>query len=270
MVNGQARSAIALVSLKGDFKEALSHYPAVRAHLHSTDLAITCTGQVPFMDDFDRVLEHDLVRAEIVSLPLALLVLLLVFRTVVAAALPVGVGALAVVGGIAVVLGLSHVMDIAEYTINVCSLIGLGVAIDYSLFIVSRYREELAAGHDYPEALARALEGAGRVVCFSGLAVATGLAGLMFFSGSFLWAMGVGGDGRRRARGRVRADVPPRAPRRARAEDPRVASADFALRAERRLLAPSGELGDAAARRDPRADARLARGDGRRPSSGSS
>jgi RND superfamily putative drug exporter len=193
MVNGKARSAIAMVSLKGSFKEALSRYPAVRARLRSAELAITCTGKVPFMDDFDRVLEHDVVRAELVSLPLALLVLLLVFRTVVAAALPVGVGALAVVGGVAVVLGLSHVTDIAEYTINVCSLVGLGVAIDYSLFTVSRYREELAAGHDYPEALARALEGAGRVVCFSGLALGTGLGGLMFFQGSFLWAMGVGG-----------------------------------------------------------------------------
>ena len=58
---------------------------------------------------------------------------------------------------------------------------------------MSRYREELAAGHDYPEALARAIEGAGRVVCFSGLALGTGLGGLMFFRGSFLWAMGVGG-----------------------------------------------------------------------------
>src|SRR5208282_6779670 len=88
---------------------------------------------------------------------------------------------------------LSRHTEIAQYTINVCSLIGLGVAIDYSLFTVSRYREELAAGHDYPEALARALEGAGRVVCFSGLAVGTGLVGLMFFGGSFLWAMGIGG-----------------------------------------------------------------------------
>ncbi len=182
-----------MVSLKGDFKEALGRYPAVRARLQSPSLTVTCTGKVPFMDDFDRVLEHDVIRAELLSLPLALLVLVLVFRTVVAAALPVGVGALSVVGGVAVVLGLSHVADIAEYTINVCSLIGLGVAIDYSLFTVSRYREELAAGHGYPEALARALDGAGRVVCFSGLALGTGLGGLLFFGGSFLWAMGIGG-----------------------------------------------------------------------------
>ncbi len=262
LVNGQAKSAIALISLKGEFKEALAHYPAVREHLHSTELAITCTGQVPFMDNFDRVLRHDLVRAEMVSLPLALLVLLLVFRTVVAAALPVGVGALAVVGGIAVVLGLSHVIDIAEYTINVCSLIGLGVAIDYSLFTLSRYREELAAGHDYPDALARALEGAGRVVCFSGLAVATGLGGLMFFKGSFLWAMGVGGTVVVALAIVFALTFLPALLAVLRAQDPRVASADFALRAERRVLAPRGELGDAPARRDPLADARLAHRDG--------
>jgi RND superfamily putative drug exporter len=193
MVNGNAKSAVAMVSLKGDFKEALALYPAARQKLRSAELQIACTGQIPFMDNLDRVLEKDLIRAELISLPLALLVLLVVFRTLVAAALPVGVGALAVVGGIAAVLGLSHVVDIAEYTVNVCSLIGLGVAIDYSLFTLSRYREELAAGQDYPEALSRALDGAGRVVCFSGVALGVGLVGLMFFNGSFLAAMGLGG-----------------------------------------------------------------------------
>lgn len=185
--------ALAMVSLKGAFKEALSRYPAVRDKLRAPSLTITCTGKVPFMHDFDRVIAHDVVRAELLSLPLALLVLVLVFRTAVAAALPVGVGALAVVGGVAVVMTLSRVMDIAEYTVNICSLIGLGVAIDYSLFTVSRYREELAHGHDYPTALVRALDGAGRVVCFSGLVLGTGLAGLLFFKGSFLFAMGIGG-----------------------------------------------------------------------------
>lgn len=193
MVNPEAKGAVALVSLKGTFKEAIRHYPGVRDQLRSDELEITCTGKVPFLDNFDRVLQHDMIRAELLSLPLALLVLLLVFRTGVAAALPVGVGALAVLGGIAVVVGLSHVMDIAEYTVNVCSLLGLGVAIDYSLFMVARYREELEAGHDYPTALAHAIDRAGRVVCFSGLVLVTGVAGLLFFKGSFLFAMGVGG-----------------------------------------------------------------------------
>jgi putative drug exporter of the RND superfamily len=193
MINGPAHAGFALVSLGGDFKKALHAYPEVRKKLRSDSLAIACTGQVAFMNDLDQVLEHDLLRAELLSLPLALFVLLLVFRTVVAAALPVGVGGLAVVGGIAIVLGLSRHTEIAQYTINVCSLIGLGVAIDYSLFTVSRYREELAAGYDYPTALARAMARAGRVVAFSGLAVGTGLAGLLFFEGSYLHAMGIGG-----------------------------------------------------------------------------
>jgi RND superfamily putative drug exporter len=193
MLNAKASSALALVTVKGDFEQALLRYPRVRRALRSAEFTITCTGKLPFMEDFGRALTHDVARAELISLPLVLLVLLLVFRTVVAAALPVGVGTLAVLGAIAVVLGLSAFVDIAEYAVNICSLIGLGVAIDYSLFMVSRYREELAAGHAYPEALARALEGAGRVVCFSGLVLGTGLGGLLFFRGSFLWAMGVGG-----------------------------------------------------------------------------
>jgi RND superfamily putative drug exporter len=186
-------SAIAFVTLRGDFRQALNAYPDVRARLASDTLEITCTGQLPFMHDLNRTLERDLIQAELISLPVAVLVLLIVFRTLVAAVLPVGVGALAVGGGIAILLGLSRHVDIAQYAINVCSLIGLGLAIDYSLIIVSRYREELRSGHDYAEALRRALASAGRVVAFSGLAVATGLSGLLFFHGSYLFTMGVGG-----------------------------------------------------------------------------
>jgi putative drug exporter of the RND superfamily len=193
MVDGPGSAAYAIVTLQGDFREALHNYGAVRDELHSDRLDIECTGRVPYMHDLNGTLEHDLVRAELVSMPLALLVLLLVFRTLVAAALPVGVGGLAVVGGIAVVTAISRVTDIAQYTINVCSLIGLGVAIDYSLFMVSRYREELAAGKSLEAAIVRTMGTAGRVVGFSGVAVATGLSGLLFFEGSYLQAMGIGG-----------------------------------------------------------------------------
>jgi putative drug exporter of the RND superfamily len=193
MIDGPGGTEMAIVSMAGDYREALAAYPAVRREIRSDRLTIACTGHVPYAHDLDRTLEHDLLRAEVVSLPLALLVLLYVFRTVAAATLPVGVGALAVVGGIAVVTALSRVTEIAQYTINVCSLIGTGIAIDYSLFIVSRYREELADGKTLREALTRAMATAGRVVAFSGVAVATGFAGLLFFEGSYLFAMGVGG-----------------------------------------------------------------------------
>jgi RND superfamily putative drug exporter len=193
LTNDDAHEAVAMITLKGSSQRALDDYPEARARLRSDKLQITATGEIPFANDLNHTLDSDLARAELISLPLAVLVLMLVFRTVAASVLPVGVGALAVAGGLASVLALSHVTEIALYTLNVCSLVGLGVAIDYSLFTVSRYREELDAGHDYPEALNRALSHAGRVVAFSGAAVFTGLSGLLFFEGSYLSAMGIGG-----------------------------------------------------------------------------
>jgi putative drug exporter of the RND superfamily len=193
MTNAQKSSAFAIIDLAGDFEAATRAYPAILAQLESPNLEVSCTGQVPFMHDLDRTLEHDLLRAELVSLPIAIVVLLLVFGGLVAALIPVAVGSLAVAGGIAIVMLMSHITPMAVYTINLCSLIGLGVAIDYSLFIVSRYREELALGHETTEAIVRAVSTAGRAVAFSGLAVAVGLSGLLFFQGSFLVAMGIGG-----------------------------------------------------------------------------
>jgi len=154
---------------------------------------VAITGKPAFLSDLNAELEHDLLRAELVSFPLALLVLLWVFRTLVAALLPIVVGGLAVLSGVAAVLALSHGLDMAQYTLNVVSLIGLGVAIDYSLFIVSRFRAELEAGKTTEAALERAVDTAGRAVAFSGLAVAAGLSGLLFYRGSYLAAMGLGG-----------------------------------------------------------------------------
>ncbi|MGN6105550.1 MAG: MMPL family transporter [Kofleriaceae bacterium] len=193
MVNDEQHAAYAMIALAGTFKEALSDYPEIHRELAPEGMTVAMTGRVPFQHDLDDMLQRDLLRAEIISLPIAVLVLLLVFRTAVAAVVPVAVGALAVLGGIAIVLLLSRITDIASYTVNVASLIGLGVAIDYSLFTVNRYREELAEGRDTRAALIRALETAGRVVAFSGLAVGTGLIGLFFFRGSYLMSMGLGG-----------------------------------------------------------------------------
>lgn len=188
------RAVLAHVALRDAFQEARRHFPELRALVSSDVLTATATGHLAFMRDLDDTLERDLRRAEAVSLPLALTVLVFVFRTLVASALPVGVGALAVAGGIGVVLGLSHFLPMAAYTINVVSLIGLAVAIDYSLFIVSRYREELAGGAGYENALAIAMSTAGRAVMFSGLAVGIGLGGLLFFEGSWLPGVGLAGS----------------------------------------------------------------------------
>jgi RND superfamily putative drug exporter len=192
-VSRDRHAALAIVTLRGDLNEAGAAYPKIRAKLQSGPLVVRCTGSLPYRHDLDTTLEHDLLVAESVSLPLALFVLLFVFRSAVAALLPVGVGALSVLSGIACVLALSRVTDMPAYAINVASLIGLGVAIDYSLFYVSRFREELAAGSELEHALVRAMQTAGRAVAFSGVAVGIGLAGLLFFPRSYLSAMGIAG-----------------------------------------------------------------------------
>ena len=191
LVSPDRHSALVVVTLLDDFPQAAAYYPELRERIRSDVLSVSFTGNLPFRADLDSILEHDLVIAELISLPLALGVLLLVFRTLVAAAVSVGVGALAVVTGIAAVTALSRVVDIAVYAVNVASLIGLGVAIDYSLFIVSRYRDELEDGASYGDALVRALQTAGKAVAFSGLAVGIGLGSLLFFRGSFLATMGI-------------------------------------------------------------------------------
>ncbi|MBJ6765500.1 MMPL family transporter [Myxococcaceae bacterium JPH2] len=192
-VAGTGHDVLALVRLKGGEREATAAFPTVSAALQDPRLRTTITGKVAFLDALNALLAHDLLRAELISFPLALVVLLWVFRSVVAAALPLVVGGLAVLCGVAGVLLLSRVTNMAQYTLNVVSLIGLGVAIDYSLFIVSRFRAELGAGRSTEQALARTLDTAGRAVAFSGLAVTVGLGGLLFFRGSYLSAMGLGG-----------------------------------------------------------------------------
>lgn len=193
MTNEDARAAYALISVAGDFSDAGHGYPSLRRKLGSNTLSIVCTGRLPFARDLDDTLEHDLLRAELLSMPVCLALLCAVFGGLVAAALPICVGTLAVVSGIAAVTVLSRFVDLAEYTVNICSLIGLGVAIDYSLFVVTRYREELDAGMAYGPALRSATLHAGRVVLFSGFAVIVGLTGLLFFSHSYLMGLGIGG-----------------------------------------------------------------------------
>lgn len=193
LVSLDYQRALVVVTLHEPYQEAIRLYPALRAKVRPGILEATFTGHLAFRSDLDETLAEDLVIAEAISIPLSLLVLLFVFRTLASSIVPVGVGGLAVVCGVAGILLLSWVTDIPAYAINVVSLIGLGVAIDYSLFIVSRYRDALTEGKSYDAALVHAVTTAGRAVAFSGLAVGVGLSGLLFFRGSFLAGMGIGG-----------------------------------------------------------------------------
>jgi RND superfamily putative drug exporter len=251
MISADGRRMMAVVTLRDAYFAAAAAYPALRATVHSELLDVGFTGQLAYRNDLDRTLEQDVLFAELVSLPLALLVLVAVFRTIVAAALSVGVGALAVIAGVAAITALSRVMNISVYAINVASLIGLGVAIDYSLFILSRYREELDGGASYADALTTALDTAGHAVVFSGFAVAIGLSSLYFFRGSFPGHHGAGGHDRRVVRRGGGTDVPAGTARGARAPHPRGSSADRTDYGVRRDVAPDRDCRNAPA--DPRA-----------------
>jgi putative drug exporter of the RND superfamily len=193
MVSTDKRSVLVQVGMKIDFAQARAQYGEIRGEVHSASLSITATGDVPLAYDFDTYLASDLRKSEVVSLPLALILLVIVFGTGVAALLCLGVGVFAVLGGVGAALALAHAIDVSTYAVNVVTLVGLGIAIDYSLFIVTRFREELASGHTVEDALGTTMATAGRAIMFSGLTVAIGLSGLLFYTGTALVSMGVAG-----------------------------------------------------------------------------
>ncbi len=139
--------------------------------------------------------ESDLRRAEIFAFPILFLLSLLFFRSLVAALLPLMVGGLAIVGSFFLLRVADEFSDVSIFALNLITGLGLGLAIDYSLFIVSRYREELARVGPGPEALRRTMTTAGRTVLFSSITVAGAVASLMVFPQRFLYSMGIGGLG---------------------------------------------------------------------------
>jgi putative drug exporter of the RND superfamily len=167
-------------------------YEAIRGRVRSDTLDVVAVGVAAMNHDFTRIAHEDLRRSEFVVLPLVLVLLLVVFGSAVAAALPLLVGMLAVALGLAGTVVLGSLVSVSAYASNVVSMVGLGVAIDYSLFVVSRFREELARGAP-EEALARTLATTGRAVVFSGVTVGIGLAGMVLLRTDTISSMGGAG-----------------------------------------------------------------------------
>ncbi|MGH2473411.1 MAG: MMPL family transporter [Candidatus Limnocylindria bacterium] len=188
------KRALATVTVKGTTTEAEAFFAELRALVRTDRFDVVATGNIPLNGDIDAALDRDLQRAEFVSLPLAFILLLLVFGSAAAALLTLGVGVLVIVAGLGATFALARSTDVSQYALNIVTLIGLGVAIDYSLFIVSRFREELARGSRVEDAVAIALATAGRAILFSGITVAIGLAGMLFYPGTFLVSLGVSGS----------------------------------------------------------------------------
>ncbi|HKP98924.1 MAG TPA: MMPL family transporter [Actinomycetes bacterium] len=152
-------------------------------------------GEEQAQDEFQEQARKDLERGETLALPVMLVLLFLVFRGVVAALTPLLVAAVAVAGALLILLGVSHLADISAYSVNVITMLGLGLAVDYSLLVVSRFREERAGGLELEAAIERTMATAGRTVAFSGLTVAASLCGLLAFAEPFLRSLAWGGIG---------------------------------------------------------------------------
>jgi putative drug exporter of the RND superfamily len=199
------RTAYLVASFNLDPDEVPARVPAVEAALDRAlaglDVEVIVAGGPVAFRDLQEVSERDLRRAELVSVPLALVALLVVFGSLVAAGLPVLIGGVSVGVALGVLTLLTSATDLSIFVLNLSTMLGLGLGTDYSLFIVSRFREELAgAGADRAAsprqvmaALDRTMVTAGRAVLFSGLTVFIGLTGLIMFEFMMLRSLGIGG-----------------------------------------------------------------------------
>jgi RND superfamily putative drug exporter len=199
MVSTDRHAVQVLISLAGDTQARQSdNNDRLVPALESDDLQTDIAGPWAVYKGVNETVSADLARAEAYSLPIVLILSLLIFGSLVAALMPVMVGALSVIGGLAVVRLITTVADVSVFSINVISLLGMGLAIDYALFVISRYREELAKlPVDDPRAprvaIAVTLRTAGRTVLFSGLTVAAAMSALLVFPQNFLRSLGYGG-----------------------------------------------------------------------------
>ncbi|MBV9279643.1 MAG: MMPL family transporter [Chloroflexi bacterium] len=156
--------------------------------------AASVMGTAAANHDYAIASKNDLSKGESITVPILLIILLLVFGSLVAASLPLILAGCSIILSLALVYAFGHVLDTSIYVTNVVTILGLGIAIDYSLFIVYRFREELEAwGGNVEQAVVRTMETTGRAVFFSGLTVAIGLSSLILTNLSFMQSMGLGG-----------------------------------------------------------------------------
>jgi RND superfamily putative drug exporter len=193
LVSRDGQASVAVLVFDVQLEEAQKQVPRIRALLRPGGLKTYVTGEPAVYADLETLSSEDLRHAESYALPFALVVLLLVFGSVVAATLPIIGGGFAVTITLGVVDFLAQRTPMSIFVMNTASMLGLAVGIDYSLFIVGRFREELAAGATVAKAVETTVARAGRSIFFSGIAVVIGLFGLVSFQYMSLRSIGWGG-----------------------------------------------------------------------------
>ena len=189
--DGSATLVVAAWKAMSD-QEAVAAEARIAGNL-SGDSNVKLGGFAAANQQLNATVTGDLGRAELMAFPILFLLSLWVFRGMIAALLPPLVGGIVIVTAFLVLRGVTEVHAVSIFALNLATGMGLGLAIDYSLFMVSRYREEMARGLESPEAIRQMLRTAGRTVFFSSLTIAAAVGSLTVFPINFLWSMGIAG-----------------------------------------------------------------------------
>ena len=195
LVNAEHTKAFAAIGLKGDGEQTLKDFRTIKPALEAMELpgaTVQVAGATAVADALDEGMAADIARAEKVGLVFVAVILLFVFGGVVAAAMPLIVGILSIIGSLSLLAVLAQYQQVNIFSQSIITLLGLGLAIDYGLFMVSRFREELDRGADVEEAVAVTTNTAGKTVFFSALMVGVALSGLLMFPQAFLKSVAYG------------------------------------------------------------------------------
>jgi len=195
LVNAEHTKAFAAIGLKGDGEQTLKDFRTIKPALEAMELpgaTVQVAGATAVADALDEGMAADIARAEKVGLVFVAVILLFVFGGVVAAAMPLIVGILSIIGSLSLLAVLAQYQQVNIFSQSIITLLGLGLAIDYGLFMVSRFREELDRGAEVEEAVAVTTNTAGKTVFFSALMVGVALSGLLMFPQAFLKSVAYG------------------------------------------------------------------------------
>ncbi|WP_168708272.1 MULTISPECIES: MMPL family transporter [unclassified Rhodococcus (in: high G+C Gram-positive bacteria)] len=192
LVSKDRTKALATVTLGPDSGITFATFGEIPPQLEVPGVTSQFAGGSVVGVSFSQTLQEDLVRSEAIAIPITLVLLIVIFGGVVAAAVPVFVGILSVLSALAILRTLTSFTEVSSFSINVASLLGLGLAIDYGLFIVSRYREEMRDGATPADAAIRTVLTAGRTIVFSGLLLICAFAGMLVFPQPVIKSLGFG------------------------------------------------------------------------------
>jgi len=199
LVSADRHATYAVLQLTGaDDAARQDSYKAIKTELTPASLVASGVtarvgGTVPMEAAINSEVTANIAKAELFSMPVLLILLLVIFGSLAAAALPVAIGGIAILGSFAVLRLLTMATTVSVYSVNITTILGLGLGIDYGLFMVTRFREELHRQPTVERAVARTVATAGRTVAVSGITVALALTSLMLFPEDFLRSMGFGG-----------------------------------------------------------------------------